>query len=147
VKVILLQDVKNLGKKWDIKEVSGGYARNFLLPKKLVEIADDSALKKIEKLKEKEVQSQKEGLEKTQEIATALQGREVVISVKEKEGKLFGSISAKDIVKALKKDNVILPPSAIELESPIKEVGEYEVRIKLDHGIEVQLSVLVEGTK
>lgn len=147
MKVILLQDVKNLGKKWDIKEVSGGYARNFLLPKKLVEIADDSALKKIEKLKEKEVQSQKEGLEKTQEIATALQGREVVISVKEKEGKLFGSISAKDIVKALKKDNVILPPSAIELESPIKEVGEYEVRIKLDHGIEVQLSVLVEGTK
>lgn len=147
MKVILLQDVKNLGKKWDIKEVSDGYARNFLLPKKLVEMAADSVLKKVDKLKEKEAHLQKEGLEKTQELASVLQGKEIVISAKEKEGKLFGSISAKDIVKVLKKDNILLPVSAIELESPIKEIGEYEIKIKLDHGIETQVSLVIEGTK
>lgn len=142
-----MQDIKNLGRKWDTKEVSDGYARNFLLPKKLAEIATGSALKEVERLKEKEAQAQKEGLGKTQELAGILQGKEVVISAKEKEGKLFGSISAKDIVKALKKDNIILPPSAVELESPIKEIGEYEVKIKLDHGIETQMSVVIEGAK
>lgn len=147
MKVILLQDVKNLGKKWDIKEVSDGYARNFLLPEKLVEMATNSVLKKVDKLKEKEVHLQKEGLEKTQELASVLQGKEIVISAKEKEGKLFGSISAKDIVKVLKKDNILLPTSAIELESPIKEIGEYEIKIKLDHGIETQVSLVIEGTK
>lgn len=147
MKVILLQDIKNLGKKWDIKEVSDGYARNFLLPKKLVEMAADSALQKVDKLKEKEANLQKEGLEKTQELASALQGKEIVISAKEKEGKLFGSISAKDIIKILKKDNIILPASAIEIESPIKEIGEYEIKIKLDHGIEAQVSIVVEGTE
>lgn len=147
MKVILLQDIKNLGRKWDTKEVSDGYARNFLLPKKLAEIATGSALKEVERLKEKEAQAQKEGLGKTQELAGILQGKEVVISAKEKEGKLFGSISAKDIVKALKKDNIILSPSAVELKSPIKEIGEYEVKIKLDHGIETQMSVVIEEAK
>lgn len=147
MKVILLQNVKNLGKKWDIKEVSDGYARNFLLPKKLVEMAADSVLKKVDKLKEKEAHLQKEGLKKTQELASVLQGKEIVISAKEKEGKLFGSISAKDIVKVLKKDNIILPASAIDLESPIKETGEYEIKIRLDHGIETQMSIVIEGTK
>lgn len=142
-----MQDIKNLGRKWDTKEVSDGYARNFLLPKKLAEIATGSALKEVERLKEKEAQAQKEGLGKTQELAGILQGKEVVISAKEKEGKLFGSISAKDIVKALKKDNIILSPSAVELKSPIKEIGEYEVKIKLDHGIETQMSVVIEEAK
>lgn len=127
--------------------MSDGYARNFLLPKKLAEIATGSALKEVERLKEKEAQAQKEGLGKTQELAGILQGKEVVISAKEKEGKLFGSISAKDIVKALKKDNIILSPSAVELKSPIKEIGEYEVKIKLDHGIETQMSVVIEEAK
>ena len=142
-----MQDIKNLGRKWDIKEVSDGYARNFLIPKKLLELATDSALKKVEKLKEKETWAQKEGLEKTQKLASVLRVKEVVISAKEKEGKLFGSISTKDIIKALKKDNIILPPSAVELKSPIKETGEYEIRIKLDHGIETQVSVVIEGVK
>lgn len=141
----MLQDAKNLGKKWDIKEVSNGYARNFLLPKKLVEIATDTTQKKIEKLKEREALAQKDDLKKTQESADALRGKEVLISAKEKDGKLFGSISAKDIAKALKKNNIIFPVTAIILESPIKEIGEYEIKIKLDHGIETQIKIVIEG--
>jgi len=147
MKVILLQDIKNFGRRWDLKNVSDGYARNFLLPKKMVEIADAEALKKIEELKKKEADKQKENLEKIQELADLLQKKQIVISAKEKEGKLFGSITAKEIVKQLKKENIKISVNAVEIKDTIREVGEYEIKIKLDHGIETQLNLIVEGEK
>lgn len=145
MKVILLQDIINIGKKWEIKDVSDGYARNFLLPRRLVEIAENKALEKVERIKKTESEKQNENLKKTQELATQLAKMELKIKSKEKDGKLFGSITAKGISKALKKENVVLPFGSIELENQIKEVGEYEVKIKLDHEIETELSVTVEG--
>jgi large subunit ribosomal protein L9 len=143
--VILLQDISNIGKKWDIKDVSDGYARNFLLPRKLVEIAESKALEKVKKFKKTESEKQKENLEKTQELATQLAKMELIMKSKEKGGKLFGSINAKEILKALKKENVVLPAGSIQLENQIKEIGEYEVKIKLDHEIETELSIVVES--
>lgn len=144
MKVILLQDVKNLGRKWDVKEVSDGYARNFLLPKKLTGIATKTELQKIEKLKEKEAIEEKKDLEKIQALADQLQGKAIVIKAKNKDGKLFGSITTKDIVKELKKENIVISAKALTLEMPIKEIGEFEIRVNLEHGIETQLSVIIE---
>lgn len=144
VKIILFQDVKKIGRKWDVKEVSDGYARNFLLPKKLAEIATAAGLQKIEKIKEKEAGEEKKNLEKIQALAGQLQGKAIVIRAKNKDGKLFGSITAKDIVKELKKENIVISAKALTLETPIKEIGEFEIRVSLEHGIETQLSVIVE---
>ena len=127
-----------------MKEVRDGYARNFLLPKKLAEIATVAGLQKIEKVKEKESVKEKNELEKTQALADQLQGKAIVIKAKNKEGKLFGSITAKDIAKELKKDNIVISAKALVLEKPIREVGEFEIRVNLEHGIEARLSVLVE---
>jgi len=144
MKIILLEDVKNIGQKWDIKEVSDGYARNFLLPKKFAEIATDAGLQKIDKFKKKEAAKEKSELEKTQALADQLQGKAIVIKAKNKGGKLFGSITAKDLVKELAKEKIIVPAKALTIETPIREVGEFEVGVKLDHGIESIISVIIE---
>lgn len=145
MKVILLQDVKNIGKSGDIKEVSDGYARNFLLPKKLAEVATPEATKKVEIMKAQEAEVQQADLEKTQALAESLQGRDIVISAKEKDGKLFGSINTKTIAKELKKENLEIDEKSIILPEAIKEIGEYEVKIELDHGIEASILVIVES--
>ncbi|GBE16695.1 50S ribosomal protein L9 [bacterium BMS3Abin15] len=145
MKIILLQDVNSLGKKGDIKEVADGYARNFLLPQKLAEAATGSAVKKVETVKEKFAEGNKKDLEKNEKLASELDGRDVIIKAKEKNGKLFGSISAKEIAKELKKQKLEITEKAIVLDEPIKEIGEKEVLIQLDHGIEVNIKVIVEA--
>jgi len=145
MKVILLQDIKGLGKAGDVKEVAEGYARNFLFGKKLAEIATNSGMKKVEVIKKKQAEKDQMDLEKTQELASQLEGKAITINAKEKDGKLFGSVQIKDLIKELKKENIIIPESAVILDCPIKEVGEYEVKIELDHGIETSVMVLVES--
>lgn len=145
MKIILLQDIKNIGKQGDIKEVSDGYARNFLLPKKLAEIATAETMRKAEIMRAKQAEVQQADLQKIQALAESLQGREVVIQAKEKDGKLFGSINAKAIAKELKKENLDINDKSIILPEPIREIGEYEVKISLDHGIEASLLVIVES--
>jgi len=145
MKVILFQDIQNIGKAGDIKEVSAGYARNFLLPQKLAEIATDASIKNVATLKSKATALEQADLEKTQALAETLQGREIMITAKEKDGKLFGSINAKMIAKELKKENLDINEKAIQLSEPIKEVGEYDVKVELAHGIEVAIHIIVEG--
>ena len=145
MKIILLQDIKGLGKRGDMKEVAEGYARNFLFVRNLAEMATASSMKKAEAIKNKQTEKEQLDLEKTQELASQLEGREIVISVKEKEGKLFGSIHTKDILKELKKENIIISEKSVILKNPIKELGEYEIKIELDHGIESSIMVLVES--
>ena len=145
MKIILLQDIKGLGKRGDIKEVAEGYARNFLFGKKLAEMATNGGVKKVEVIKMKQAEKEQMDLEKTQELASQLEGRAITINAKEKNGKLFGAVHIKDLVKELKSESIVIPESAIILDSPIKELGEYEVRIELDHGIETSIMVLVES--
>ena len=147
MKVILLQDIKGVGRKWEMKEVSDGYARNFLLPRKYAEIATSAGAAEIQRLKNEQAKQDSESLAKSQVLAEELQSKEISIQVKEKEGKLFGSITAKDIAKELKKKNIDIPEKAITLGAPIKETGEYEIKIKLDHGIEIQLGLVIESEK
>ncbi|EKE11695.1 MAG: hypothetical protein ACD_15C00037G0024 [uncultured bacterium] len=145
MKVILLQDVKGLGRKGDLKEVAEGYARNFLLSRKLAEIANAGSVKKITDIKSKQKEKDQMDLEKTQALADSIEGRSVTILMKEKNGKLFGSVHSKEISNAMKKEGILVSEKAIALENPIKELGEYEVPVKLDHSIETSIAVIVES--
>jgi large subunit ribosomal protein L9 len=145
MKVILLQDVKGLGKKGDFKEVAEGYGRNFLLARKLAEIATEGSVRKVTDIKNKLAEKNKLDLEKTQALADSIEEMSITILCKEKKGKLFGSVQAKDIANALKKEGIIVPEKSIFIEDHIKEVGEYEVAIKLDHAIETSVAVIIEG--
>jgi large subunit ribosomal protein L9 len=143
MKVILLQDVENLGKEGEIKEVADGFARNFLLPKKMAEPATEEAVKKTEgKLQKKEEEAKTE-LGEAQKLAEQLEGRELYIKVKEKEGALFGSVNEKIIAKFLKDEGLDINPENVKLVEPIKEMGEYDVQIDLDHGLEANIRIIL----
>lgn len=147
MKVILLKDIKELGKMWDIKDVSDGYARNFLFPNNLAKPATPELIKKSQDQKAFEAKKAEENLEKTEKLASILDG--FVIKIKAKannEGGLFGSITADMIMKALSEEKVDtgkMPALEIAADS-IKELGEHKVTVNLPHGLEAVITVIVE---
>ena len=148
MRVILLQDIKSLGKKFDIKKVADGYARNFLFPKKLVIAATAETISQTEKEREVRVQKGKEGLKKAEQIAGKF--KNLVLKIKSKttkDGKLFGSISNQEIVDVLKKKKFEISSDKIEIKEPIKKVGKHFVKINLASGIQAKIMVEVLGRK
>lgn len=144
MKVILLQDVDNLGKKYEIKEVKDGYARNFLIPKGLAKKAEKEALLWLETQKEAEIQKAEEELKKAQGLASAIDGQEVIIPVKiGEEGQLFESITSQKIFEKLKELGFEIKKIQLDLEEPIKELGEFPVKIKFEHNLEAEIKVIV----
>ncbi len=148
MKVILLQDVEGLGKKYEIKDAKDGFARNFLLPKKLVKPATKQALKWLDDQKEIIEKEAEEDLKKAQELASKLDGIEINIEVKVgEEGQLFESITSLKIAEKLKETGFEVKKSQIKLLQPIKELGEFPVKIDLDHNLEVEITVIIAGEK
>ena len=148
MKVILLQDIEKLGKKYEVKEVKNGYARNFLIPQGLVKIATDEALEWLKIQKEAGEKKAEQALKTIQEVASALDGQEVIISVKVGEdGQLFESISVQKIFDELKKMGFNVKKKQIDLAEPIKELGEFPVKIKLDHNLEPEITIVVSEEK
>jgi len=148
MKVILLQDVDGLGKKYEAKEVKNGYARNFLLPQKLAKAATKKALKWLEDQKEIINKEAEEDLKRAQELASMLDGSEVAINVKiGEEGQLFESINNQKIAEKLKEMGFEIKKSQIKLEEPIKELGEFPIKISLDHNLEAEISLIISGEK
>ena len=150
MKVILLEDVESLGKKYEIKEVKDGYARNFLLPQKLVKAATKQALKWLADQKEIIEKEAEEDLKKAQELASSLDGLEISVVVKVGEaGQMFESINSQKISEKLKEMGFEVKKSQIVLENPIKELGEFPVNINLDHNLEAEIKAIVtaEETK
>lgn len=144
MKVILLGDIENLGKKYDVKEVADGFARNFLLFKNLAKIADKDSLKWLESQKINMEKNAEEQLKQVQELASKLDGYELVIAVPVGgEGQLFSSISAQKIADKLGELNFKIKKSQIELAEPIKDQGEYSLKLKLDHNLEAEIKVIV----
>ena len=136
MKVILLQDVEGLGKKYEVKEVKPGHARNLLLPQKLAKAATKPALKWLADQKEVIEKEAEEDLKKSQELASTLDGVEVSIIVKVgDEGQLFESINNQKIADKLKEMGFDVKKSQVRLENPIKEIGEFHVSINLDHNL------------
>ena len=148
MKIILLQDIAKIGKKFDVKEISNGYALNFLLPKKLAKMATDEAVRELEgekkKYEEARIIEQKEIRKEIEKIKDA----PIEIKAKtNKEGKLFASIDKKEIVKAVKEQNNFdLDFEMIELKKPIKEIGEHKIILKTGEK-ETSLSLIVEKEK
>ncbi len=148
MKVILLKDIENLGKKYEIKEVSDGYARNYLIPRKLAKVANEKNLQWLEKQKEKEEKKAEEELKKVQEAASAIDGQEIIIPVKVGEnGQFFESITVQKIYEKLKEEGFEIKKNQILLDSPIKELGEFPVKIKFPHNLEAEIKVIVVEEK
>lgn len=144
MKVILIQKVDNLGERYDLKEVSDGYARNFLIPKGLAKIATKEALAWLDTQKEIMERQTEEELKKSQELASKIDGFELVITVKVGEkGQLFEKITAAKIVEKLKENGFDVAKEQIGLEAPIEETGEYPLKVNLEHNLEAEINVLV----
>lgn len=143
MKVILQQEVKKVGKKGDILEVSEGYARNFLLPKGLAVQATSTNLNAVNQQKKSEERKQQQAVDEATLMAAQLSKIEVSIAVKIGEGgKLFGSVTGKDIADALKKDhNIDIDKRKIELKETIKGLGDYEAVIKVHPEITSKIKV------
>lgn len=147
MQIILLEDVKSLGKKGDIVNVSDGYARNFILPKKLG-VEANSKNKNDLKLQKANVEKMaKEQLEAAKELAEVLETKEVTLGIKAGEGgKAFGSVSSKEIAQAAKAQcGLELDKKKIQLPEPIKALGSYEVGVKLHPKVTATLKVKVVG--
>ena len=147
MKVILLEDVKKLGKKDEIIEVSSGYARNFLIPNKKAIVADNVNLNKLEGKKSKESHIKELSLEHAKEIKKIIEKETLVIKAKKgKDDRLFGTITNSEIAKELKKKyNVDIDRKKIIVENAIKMVGEYVVTVKLEQGVIADLKVDIVG--
>ncbi|WP_010094661.1 50S ribosomal protein L9 [Ornithinibacillus scapharcae] len=133
MRVIFLQDVKGKGKKGEVKNVSDGYARNYLLKNNLAEEATPGNMKALEAQKRKDKQLEEQEKENAVQLKTKIESFEVVIKAKSGEGgRLFGSITSKQIADSLNKDhNIKIDKRKIELEQPIRALGYTNVPIKL----------------
>ncbi|MDE7429426.1 MAG: 50S ribosomal protein L9 [Lachnospiraceae bacterium] len=148
MKVILLEDVKTLGKKGDIVDVSDGYARNFVLPKKLGVEANAKNRNDLKLQKANADKVAQEQLEAAQELAKTLETKEVTLTIKSGEGgRTFGSISSKEIAQAAKEQcGLELDKKKIQLPEAIKALGAYEVGVKLHPKVMGKLRVkVIEG--
>ena len=145
MKIILLQDEKKLGKKGDIVEVSEGYARNFILPKKLGLEATPKNLNDLKLKKASEDKKARELLEAAKLLAQELQDKAVEVKIKAGEnGKAFGAVSAKEIAAAYKEEyGIELDKKKIQLADSLKTFGVHEVSIKLHPRVTGKLSVKV----
>lgn len=133
MKIILLQDEKKLGKKGDIIEASEGYARNYILPKKIGVEATSKNMNDLKLQKANEEKKAQEQLEAAQKLAAELAEKQVVVKIKAGEGgKAFGSVSTKEIAAAFKEQHGIeIDKKKIVLAEALKNFGSYEVAIKL----------------
>jgi large subunit ribosomal protein L9 len=145
MKVIFLQDVKNQGKKGQVKEVSEGFARNFLIPKGLVQPATGGNVKQLDQLNKAEEKKKEQELEDAKNLAKQLESLTIELTTKAGEGgRLFGSITSKQIAEALAKMKHKVDKRKIELSEPIRSLGVTKVPLKLHPKVTAELSVHVK---
>ena len=146
MKVILLQDVKGQGKKGEIVNASDGYARNFLLPKKLAVEANDTNMKAWKRNKAKEEAAAAEKLADAQAKAKEIKGKTFVLKAKAGEGERpFGSVTNMDVAAALAENGVTVDKRNIEMEDHIKTIGQYKVKIKMHPQVKTEIIVDVQA--
>ena len=145
MKVIFLQDVPNVAQAGEIKAVADGYGRNFLIPKKLALLANTSATQTVEAQRRTRERTQARLEGEMTGLANQLDGKEVVIQARAgAQDRLFGSITSADIASELQNSNgIIVDRKKIELEEPIRQLGSYEVVVKLAKDITPRITVTV----
>lgn len=147
MKVILLKDVKGLGKAGEMVKTSDGHARNLLIPKGLAKEATDANVREMEKQKTMAAEKKQSEQGEAKELAARLAEIQVKITTKSGEGgRLFGSITTKDIADALlAQEGIDIDKKKFILESPIKHTGEFQVEIKLYAEVSAKLKVDVKA--
>ena len=144
MRVALLKDVPDLGKKGDIKDVSDGYGRNFLIRNKLVEILTPQVARRLEIEREKEEKTALALKNQTLALKEKIEKLKLVLKTKIGEsGQIFGSITPTKILAELKKNSIKLEKGQV-LSKPIKTLGENKIKIKLPQGIEAELQIIIE---
>jgi len=144
MKVILLKDVENTGERYELKEVKSGFARNFLIPRKLAKPATKQNLKWLSQQKKICAEKANQELEEVQKKVKTVDGREIEIKVKVGDNnQLFESITPQRISEELKKEGFLVKKDQIDLEEPIKELGEFKVRIVFKHKLEAEIKIII----
>lgn len=149
MKVILLKDVKGSGVKDQIIEVSDGYGRNYLLPRKLAVEATSEAMNSIEKSKSAAKHREDVRKDEAEQTARSLKGKNVTVQVRAGEnGRLYGSITTQEIAEALKTQHgVALDKRKIELDEKISSVGQTTITVKVYAGVSAKMNLIVEAAK
>ncbi len=147
MQIILLQDVRGLGKRYDVKNVSDGYARNLLFPNKLAEPATPEELKRLEEMKAKLDQDDVELRSQLGEIARKIKETALEFNLKaDKSGAIFGSVTKEQILSAMRDARLVGKERVdIELEHPIKKLGEHVVAVDLKKGIRTELRIVIKS--
>ena len=144
MKVILREDVDHLGKMGDLVEVRDGFARNYLLPKSKAFEATVHNVRALEHQKRVVADKIKKEKKDAEELATRISAFSVTIPVQAgEEDKLFGSVTSKDIADALSAQGLTVDRKQVQLEKPIKELGEFTVPVKVQHDVQAQIKVTV----
>ena len=145
IEVMLMDDVKKLGKSGEIVKVAPGYARNCLFPKGLAAIATEAAKRRLKKLEAERAARAAEEKKAALEVAKKLEKLEITVSAHTTDGKkLYGSVGISDILAAIEANRGIkLSRSQLELDDALREVGEYEPTIDLGHGVVVKFKITI----
>jgi len=146
MKLILLQDVKGVGKAGQVVDVSDGYGRNFLLKKKLAKESTAANLNEVKLKQGAAAEHAKRALEAAKDLKKTLDGKTFTLKMKSGEGgKLYGAVTASDVSDLLKKNGYEIEKKQVVIEAPIKSIGTCGVRIKLHPEVSAQINVEVES--
>jgi large subunit ribosomal protein L9 len=145
MKVVLIQDVKGTGKAGETKDVADGYARNFLIPKKLAQPASRGAEQRVEREKATAVQREQRELTEAKNLAVKLEASQVTLKLRSgKDGKLFGAVTNADVASALKQQHgITLDRRKIEFDEPVKAMGPGTAHVKLHREVTAQIPLMV----
>ncbi len=148
-RIILLEDIKNLGVVGDIISTSEGYAQNFLFPQGKAALATDQVEEEYKRKETKKVNDAEKELTKASKKAEEFDGTEIIMEAKVKDGSdIYGSIKKKEIIKAIQKETKLkLKEKDVEVEAPIKQLGSYEATINQAEGVEYKVTIVVEADK
>jgi len=144
MKVILMTDVPALGHRGETKEVANGYARNFLLPKKLAVAATAANLKNVTHLKRQREREEEQALSTARAAAQRVEALTLAVTARASDdGRLYGSVTAQDVVEFLERHEVPVEKRRVQLDEPIKTVGEFKVPVRLHGDVTAMLAVTV----
>ena len=145
MQLVLIEDVAHLGKQGELVEVKPGYGRNYLLPRGLATVPTEHNLRLLQRYKERVQQAREARVADLRVLAEQIQRTNVTVEVNaNEEGHLYGSVGPQEVATGLRARNLLVEPTMVRMETPIKELGLYEVNLNLGYDIEAKVKVLVK---